>query len=79
MIIRLIDKSIIEYLHYCLTSPYIQTKIMDVQVGVSREGLSATKLMDFLIPIPPLEEQRRIVDKIKEIQFVIDKTNLITQ
>ena len=33
---------------------------MSVQVGVSREGLSAAKLSEFLIPIPPQSEQKRI-------------------
>ena len=73
MIIRLIDKSIIEYLHFCLTSTYIQSKIMDVQVGVSREGLSATKLMEFLIPLPPLSEQKLIVEKVEEVLKYCDK------
>ncbi|MDY0394937.1 restriction endonuclease subunit S [Virgibacillus halophilus] len=31
-------------LHYILVSSYIQSMIMSVQVGVSREGLSAEKL-----------------------------------
>jgi type I restriction enzyme S subunit len=41
--------------------------IMDVQVGVSREGLSAAKLMNFAIPIPPLSEQQRIVARIEQL------------
>jgi len=73
MIIRLIDKSIIKYLHFCMTSTYIQSKIMDVQVGVSREGLSATKLMEFLIPVPPLSEQKLIVKKVEEVLSYCDK------
>lgn len=39
-IIRLIDKSIRNYIHLCLISPLIQDTIVDVQVGISREGLS---------------------------------------
>lgn len=55
------------FLHNILNSPYVQSMIMSVQVGVSREGLSAEKLKNFLIPLPPLEEQKRIVAKIEEL------------
>lgn len=55
------------FLHTVLISPYIQQMIMSVQVGVSREGLSAEKLKTFLVPLPPLEEQKRMVAKIEEM------------
>ncbi len=64
MIIRLIDPKLRMWIHTVLISEYVQNMIMDVQVGVSREGLSATKLMGFLIPIPPAAEQNRIMQKI---------------
>ena len=67
MIIRLINSSINRYIHTVLISPYVQNMIMDVQVGVSREGLSATKLMNFLIPMPSLSEQHRILQCIDEL------------
>lgn len=54
-------------LHYILISPYVQSMIMSVQVGVSREGLSAEKLKNFLIPLAPHKEQKRIVAKIEEM------------
>ncbi len=62
MIIRLVDPVIRQWIHTILISNYIQNLIMDVQVGVSREGLSATKLMNFLIPIPPIREQKQILE-----------------
>lgn len=67
MIIRNIVTENRFFLHNVLISPYVQSMIMSVQVGVSREGLSAEKLKDFLIPLPPLEEQKRIVAKIEEL------------
>jgi len=71
-IVRLIDKALRYYVHICLISPFIQDAIMDVQVGISREGLSMSQLKEFLIPIPPLEEQRRIVAKVDQLMALCD-------
>ena len=67
MIIRGVNLDLRFWIHNIIISPYIQSKIMNVQVGVSREGLSAEKLKNFLIPLPPLKEQKRIVAKIEEL------------
>jgi len=72
-IVRLADKKIRHYLHLCLISPFIQDLIMGVQVGISREGLSMKNLQDFIIPIPPFEEQRRIVARVDQLMSLCDK------
>ena len=72
-IVRLIDKALRYYVHICLISPLIQDTIMDVQVGISREGLSMSQLKDFLIPIPPFEEQRRIVARVDQLMALCDE------
>lgn len=66
-IIRLIKGLNIRYFHKVLISGYIQNLIMDVQVGMSREGLSKEKIELFPIPLPPLAEQERIVAKLDEL------------
>lgn len=45
---------------------------MNVQVGVSREGLSMTKLKYFLIPLPPLSEQQAIVSTVNRLMALCD-------
>lgn len=72
-IIRLIEPDLRKYIHKCIISPFIQDEIMNVQVGVSREGLSMDKLARFIIPIPPLAEQKRIVEKIEELFSLCDQ------
>jgi type I restriction enzyme S subunit len=73
VIIRPISKKILQFLHFVLISNFIQQKVMDVQVGVSREGLSIGKLGQFVIPIPTLEEQYRIVAKVDELMAICDQ------
>lgn len=66
LIIRNVEPRLKEYIHMVLTSPYIQSLIMSKQKG-DKEGLSATSTKKFPIPIPPIEEQQRIVDRIKDL------------
>ena len=67
-IVRLALPEIRQFLHVVLTSNHVQKAVMDVQVGVSREGLSIGKLGQFLIPLPPLAEQARIVTRLEKLQ-----------
>ena len=46
--------------------------IMDLQVGGTKEGLSATSAKNLLIPFPPPVEQERIVKKLDEILGKVD-------
>ncbi|MHB1372669.1 MAG: restriction endonuclease subunit S [Thauera sp.] len=72
-IIRPALPEIRHFLHLVLTSSHVQQKVMEVQVGVSREGLSIGKLGQFLIPLPPLAEQSRIVAKVEELMALCDR------
>jgi type I restriction enzyme, S subunit len=56
------------FLHLVLISKHVQQTVRDVQVGVSREGLSMAKLSQFAIPLPPLAEQHRIVAGVEELR-----------
>jgi type I restriction enzyme S subunit len=72
-IIRLILHDIREFIHLSLISPRFQQLIDDVQVGVSREGLSMQRLRLFPMLLPPLAEQRRIVAKVDELMALCDR------
>jgi len=72
-IIRLFEPAIREFIHLSLISPFYQQMIMDVQVGVSREGLSMQSLKLFPMVIPPLAEQQRIVAKVDELMTLCDE------
>ena len=71
-IVRSAFGEILHFLHLVLISKHVQQTVMDVQVGVSREGLSIGKLGQFIIPMPPLAEQHRIAAKVDELMALCD-------
>jgi type I restriction enzyme, S subunit len=71
-IVRTVLPALNSFLHKVLVSRHVQQAVMDVQVGVSREGLSIAKLGQFLIPVPPLAEQSRIVARVEELMRLCD-------
>lgn len=73
-IIRLLDVDMGEFVHSVIISDYFQKMIVDAQTGAGREGLPKNKMDKILIPIPPQEEQKRIVEIIKN---GIEKCSLI--
>lgn len=60
------------YLYYYLQSTEFKKSFMDNMAGIIG-GVSIKKLKDILLPIPPLDEQRRIVAKIEELLPLIDR------
>ena len=56
-----------EYISYVLKSPHIDYVINSVTYGVKMPRVGTDTMINLLIPLPPLEEQYRIVAKIKEL------------
>jgi len=50
-----------------LTSPKVQRVITAEEYGMTRQALTKQMILDFEIPLPPLNEQRRIVEKIEAL------------
>jgi len=61
-----------EYLAQVLRSPLIFNKLEGLKVGVAQYNISLAQVSDFEIPLPSIETQRRIVEKIREEQKIID-------
>ena len=74
LIIRLVEKPLRHYLHLCLCAPFVLNQMFSKQIG-DKPGLSATKVENFVIPLPPLAEQQRIVDRVNELLAVCDELN----
>ena len=66
VIIRLVDAGLRHFLHSVIISPYIQEQVFSRQVGSGRGGLSAETLSTFLIPVPPIQEQSFIQEKLEQ-------------
>lgn len=57
-----------ELLYYFLNSPWIQVNQIDQYINkTTQPNIGLNSIKEFLIPLPPLAEQKRIVEKIDEI------------
>ena len=74
-IIRLQDERIInkEFLARVLVSESIFNQLSEMKGGVAQQNLSLSQIKDFLIPLPPLPIQKKIVAKLDAIFAEIDK------
>ena len=71
--IRLINNELVNFLKYFLDSPYYWKMISLKQSGTGQPNVNATKLSEILLPLPPLEEQKRIVAKIEKLMPLVDE------
>ena len=66
-----------KYILHWLNSPYGTEKATKHTFGkgCSQGNLNVNQVRAFVIPIPPLAEQQRIVTKVEELLMVVDKLN----
>ena len=65
------------YVMTALSSPAMQYFVVDAMTGMaaSQVNISQEKMKTLLLPLPPLNEQQRIVDEVSKIFGRIDKLN----
>lgn len=56
-----------KYLYFILKSPMFISYVSSVMIGVAYPAINDTNLLAGLIPLPPFEEQKRVVEKIEEL------------
>lgn len=62
-----------KYLAYCLDMPYIQSFISDNAKGTAQKGFYLNSVENIYIPLAPLSEQQRIVDRIESLFAKLDE------
>ena len=66
-----------EYVYYFI---YLQKESNNLaSVGTAMPGLSANRLKSLLIPLPPIVEQNRITNKLKEVFTVVEKYDKVQE
>ena len=62
-----------EYFYYLIKSPYMQKSFNLAAKGAVVKNLNIDKVKEIFLPLPPLFEQKRIVEKIEEAFALLDE------
>lgn len=63
----------VNYLQLLIRSPFVKKQSTDGTEGVGNKNLVLRKIANFLIPVPPLAEQHRIVAKVDQLIALCDQ------
>lgn len=76
IMVRHYDDSQRDWLYYFFLSPVGQEVLLSISSSTTQAKFNKTQLKGVLVPLPPLAEQKRIVDKIEEIFASLDEISL---
>ena len=62
-----------DYLKWLIMSRPVQSQLMLNATGMTAKGIKASKLKEIPLPVPPLAEQQRIVNKIDQLMALCDQ------
>lgn len=72
-VIPISSELVADFMVYVMLSPFFWDAIQNNLRGIAYKGLNLGILRDFLVPIPPIAEQRRIVAKVDELMNLCDQ------
>ena len=73
------EETLADYIMMWLDSPLFFSEIRKYDNGTAQPNLAAKSLEQFFVPIPPLGEQRRIVEKINEVTSAVSAYDVAYQ
>ena len=73
IMVKMTSESLIKYLYFFFNSPIGNSELWHITSGTTMKKFNKTGLKTILIPLPPLEEQKRIVAKIDKMMMQIDE------
>lgn len=71
-ILKPADSMNLKYLAYLLASPFVYGQALDSTTGTAQPTIPLRPLRNFLVPVPPIEEQARIVAKVDDLMALCD-------
>lgn len=77
VILRKIGNIVDDYIKIYLSSPLIQNQINESNNGTAQPNLGARDIAKYVIPLPTLAEQHRIVARINELMAKIDELEAV--
>jgi type I restriction enzyme S subunit len=63
----------LDYLYWLLSSRYVYNQFLQKASGATVDNLNKEKVASAVIPLPPLEEQKRIANKLEKISSFIER------
>lgn len=73
MIVRCLSESFVDYVFLCMKTPEFADQVREKTTGTAVRQLPAKDVMQMIIPLPPLAEQKRIVARVDELMKRIDE------
>jgi len=73
IIIRLINKHLCNFFYCYCSSTFFQSLVAKKKTGSAVRQMPANALYDFLVPLPPLNEQKRIVAMVNQLMTLCDE------
>jgi type I restriction enzyme S subunit len=67
------------FLSYYMSAPNFQKFIMNTQAGATRQALTKTLIEEFQIPLPSLDEQKRIAATLNEQMTMMERARAATE
>jgi type I restriction enzyme S subunit len=68
-----------QFLIHCINSPMVAAQFTGLAKGVTRQRVNLSQVRSLKIPLPPLEEQHRIVAKVDELMSLCDALEAQTE